>query len=731
MPKKKRPVQVDEFRLLRQQDRRRHGKRRAHHAAHHDGKTPFARPFAQDERRRQAACLVKLDVHRVVEPFESRQILGRMHTLVGADRHRPLDFAQDRILPDRQRLLDERHAATGCNAQILGKTVWPPALVRIDDQPAAGGSLGHRAQAGGIVLAAQFDLQKRPVRVGACLGCHFLGRTEGDGLRRGQCARGRTECFLDTPARAFGLQVPERAVERVARRTGRHELHQRLTVYAIRHGAAHGLDLCYHAFHGLPVAGIGHAFAAARGSLLGEGAGDHLRLGFRTAGDAEDAGYGKTLDLDGQGRSHDHLALLRPLVALCTDFTGRSSFLCTHQPLWMTLMVFGASRQAGGTAVQEKAEPARIDCTRDDGVLTCRLSGDWTTRTVGEVDGRIRELLRSEEKRLDLDLGAIRHLDTAGAWLVGRLIADQKRRGATVSVSGESSAATILLDAVMPIAEAPEAPPESRGGSWFIGLFAAVGRSVHDALNDILYGLHILGATVSGAQMKLGRKHAVNPAAIIHQIDRMGVGAIPIIVLMSAIVGAIIAQQGAFQLRYFGAEIFVVDLVGILVMRELGVLLTAIMIAGRSGSAITAEIGSMKMREEVDALTVIGLNPVGVLVFPRMVALVIALPCLTIISNFAALGGAMGISWLYSGIAPSTFIDRLRDAIDLTSIFSGLIKAPFMALIIGVIASVEGMKVGGSAESLGRQVTTSVVKAIFVVIVVDGLFAIFYAAIDF
>ena len=150
--------------------------------------------------------------------------------------------------------------------------------------------------------------------------------------------------------------------------------------------------------------------------------------------------------------------------------------------------------------------------------------------------------------------------------------------------------------------------------------------------------------------MKLGRGHAINPAAIFNQIDRMGVGAIPVVVLMSAIVGAIVAQQGAYQLNYFGADIFVVDLVGMLILRELGVLMTAIMIAGRSGSAITAEIGSMKMREEVDALKVIGLNPIGVLVFPRLVALVIALPCLTIIANFAALGGGILAAWLYSGI---------------------------------------------------------------------------------
>jgi phospholipid/cholesterol/gamma-HCH transport system permease protein len=154
-------------------------------------------------------------------------------------------------------------------------------------------------------------------------------------------------------------------------------------------------------------------------------------------------------------------------------------------------------------------------------------------------------------------------------------------------------------------------------------------------------------------------------------------------------------------------------------------------VAGRSGSAITAEIGSMKMREEVDALTVIGLNPVGVLVFPRLVALVIALPCLTVIANFAALAGAMLVAWVYSGIPPEAFIDRMRDAIAVNTVFAGLIKAPFMALIIGIIASVEGMKVGGSAESLGRQVTTSVVKAIFIVVILDGMFAMFYAAINF
>lgn len=378
------------------------------------------------------------------------------------------------------------------------------------------------------------------------------------------------------------------------------------------------------------------------------------------------------------------------------------------------------------------AEQALFDLSGDAGEVSCSLAGDWTTHTVGAVDRQFRGLeANNNVSHLRLDLAGIRYIDTAGAWLVARLIHQLEKRGTTVEVVGQSDAAQILLSAVAETADEPDLPVDESRRFNPLALFEAVGRGMYLLWYDIIYGLHILGATVGGSQLKLGGKQSINPHAIVAQIHRMGVNAIPIVVLMSAIVGAIIAQQGAFQLRYFGAEIFVVDMVGILVLRELGVLLTAIMIAGRSGSAITAEIGTMKMREEVDALTVIGLNPLGVLVFPRLVALVIALPCLTIIANFAALGGAMLVAWTYSDISPSAFIDRMRAAIDLTSVFAGLIKAPFMALIIGIIASVEGMKVGGSAESLGSRVTASVVKAIFIVIVLDGFFAIFYAAIDF
>ena len=394
-------------------------------------------------------------------------------------------------------------------------------------------------------------------------------------------------------------------------------------------------------------------------------------------------------------------------------------------------MVSEHAAQADITGDEAIDARPRIETTGSGELLVVRCSGDWLTATIARIDGELGDLERQGDVRaLTLDLSQVGRIDTAGAWVLQRFMIAMAASGAQTRVEGASAAAQTLLGAVEEAAREPE--PVSKARHWTtVAVLDAVGRGVFRLGADFMLGMHILGATVRGAQLKLGRRHAVNPAAIAAQIERMGIGAIPVILLMSSIVGGIVAQQGAFQLRYFGAEIFTVDLVGILVLRELGVLMTAIMIAGRSGSAITAEIGSMKMREEIDALTVIGLNPIGVLVFPRLVALVIALPCLTIIANFAAIGGAMLVADYYSGVSFEAFIDRLRSAIDLSTIFAGLIKAPFMALIIGVIAASEGMKVEGSAESLGRRVTSSVVKSIFVVIVVDGLFAMFYAAINF
>jgi phospholipid/cholesterol/gamma-HCH transport system permease protein len=216
---------------------------------------------------------------------------------------------------------------------------------------------------------------------------------------------------------------------------------------------------------------------------------------------------------------------------------------------------------------------------------------------------------------------------------------------------------------------------------------------------------------------------------MVHHLDRVAWQAVPIVLLITFLIGAIIAQQDIFHFRKFGADDYVVDLVGILILREIGVLLVAIMVAGRSGSSYTAELGSMKMREEIDALRTMGLDPAEVLIFPRIFALVCALPILTFLGSMSALMGGGLVAWLYGGMNPEIFIDRLREAVSIDHFEVGIIKAPFMALVIGAVACSEGLKVKGSAESLGLQTTTSVVKSIFFVIVLDGLFAIFFASI--
>ncbi len=385
----------------------------------------------------------------------------------------------------------------------------------------------------------------------------------------------------------------------------------------------------------------------------------------------------------------------------------------------------------GKTQNQVQMNAASVEHSIHDGSLSVLCLGYWNTHTVHLIDEDLRNLEQVDCSKAVLDASGVEGLDTAGAWVMERLYVNLKERGIAVEITGTKDTWHSLLLTVGQSFSQKDDSLNVPKAPLYLRVFNNIGENVVGSFHDFLLAMDILGATIRGSQMKHGRGSGISIPAVVTQIDRMGVGAVPIIVLMSFIVGAIIAQQGAFQLRLFGAEIFVVDLVGILVFRELGVLLTAIMIAGRSGSAITAEIGSMKMREETDALKVMGLNPIGVLVFPRLVALAVILPLLTVIADLAALFGACVVANLYSNISYEAFITRLNDAVYATTYFAGLIKAPFMALIIGIIASVEGLKVGGSAESLGQRVTSSVVKSIFVVIVIDGFFAIFYASINF
>jgi phospholipid/cholesterol/gamma-HCH transport system permease protein len=358
------------------------------------------------------------------------------------------------------------------------------------------------------------------------------------------------------------------------------------------------------------------------------------------------------------------------------------------------------------------------------------LSGRWTVDQAAGTEACMAELAERAEhaRRVLIDVSQIERLDTLGAWVLDRTRHELGEKGLQADFMGARPEHRILLDEVAYRGFQPTPVPRKSG---FVDFLVDVGKSVHSSGRDFVSGVAFLGELVSATGRILTHPARFRPAALVSQLEHIAFRGAPIIVLISFLVGCIVSQQGIFQLQRFGAATFVVNLIGILVLRELGVLLTSIMIAGRSGSAFTAEIGSMKMREEIDALRVMGLDPVEVLIVPRILALVIGLPILSFIADIAALLGGGVTSWIYGDISPEVFLGRLQTTINLSTFLVGLIKAPFMALVIGIIACIEGLAVEGSAESLGRHVTSSVVKAIFMVIVLDGVFAVFFAAIRF
>src|SRR5690348_11386168 len=370
-----------------------------------------------------------------------------------------------------------------------------------------------------------------------------------------------------------------------------------------------------------------------------------------------------------------------------------------------------------------------LETTADGEVLRLAGNGSWIAENAPALEAEILAITNRTDaiKRADIEMGRVRQLDTFGAWLLERLTRGLSARGCETKVTGLKEGHRALVDEVHGVKPAPSA--SRRGVHPVVETVASVGKGVASVGETLVAILNMLGALSIALLRVVARPRSFRFASMVHQLDKVGWRAVPIIVLITFLIGCIIAQQGIFYFRKFGADTYVVDMVGILVLRELGVLIVTIMVAGRSGSAYTAELGSMKMREEVDALRTMGFDPVEILILPRVVALICALPILAFLGAMAALYGGGLVCWLYGGIDPDIFLQRLKEAITLQTFEVGMIKAPFMALVIGVVACVEGMAVKGSSESLGLQTTASVVESIFLVIVFDGLFAIFFASI--
>ena len=372
------------------------------------------------------------------------------------------------------------------------------------------------------------------------------------------------------------------------------------------------------------------------------------------------------------------------------------------------------------TLLDEKAEGER---------LRLAAGGAWIAKNARSLEKQIEHAGRHNDgvKRVDIDMTGVDRLDTFGAWLLQRLVRDFSARGADTKVTGLKDDYRQLMDELS--AMKPEVKVVHTRAQSFSYALASIGENIVSVGGSLSHMVNMLGALIVALLRVVTRPRSFRFTSLVHQLDNVAWRAVPIVLLITFLIGCIIAQQGLFHFRKFGADVFVVDMVGILVLRELGVLIVCIMVAGRSGSAYTAELGSMKMREEIDALQTMGFDPVEVLILPRVLALIIGVPILTFLGSMAALYGGGLVCWLYGGIDPDIFLSRLKEAIALNTFQVGMIKAPFMALMIGLVACVEGMAVKGSAESLGRQTTASVVESIFLVIVMDGLFAIFFASI--
>jgi phospholipid/cholesterol/gamma-HCH transport system permease protein len=381
-------------------------------------------------------------------------------------------------------------------------------------------------------------------------------------------------------------------------------------------------------------------------------------------------------------------------------------------------MIKTAAAEPGFT-VESEGETRRI-----------ALSGAWTikkSRALEEAAGRLAGGAGGA-KRVAIDFSGVQRLDTAGAWLIDKARAEMAAAGATADYAAMTAEQRLLMGEAAWFPPAPDGAPKP---NLVYRLLDQLGHWAVTVWGNIYAVIAFLGELTASALRVTFNPKLARPTSMVFHLQSFALRAMPIIVTINFLVGCIVEQQGIFQLRRFGAPSYAIDLIGVLTLRELGVLLTSIMIAGRSGSAITAEIGSMKMREEIDALRVMGMSPMEVLVMPRMLALIVALPLMTFIADIAALAGGMLTAWIYADISPQAFVAQLRDAIGLNTFLVGLIKSPFMALAIGMIACIEGFRVQGSAESLGRRVTDSVVNAIFMVILVDGMFAIFFAGIHY
>ncbi len=380
---------------------------------------------------------------------------------------------------------------------------------------------------------------------------------------------------------------------------------------------------------------------------------------------------------------------------------------------------------AGGadSAADEAWASARVE----NGMLMVTLGGPWVTKHIGSKQARLAEIDARGAKRARIDASALAALDTAGAWLIHRAAKSLSEQGIAIELQGADPAAASLIETVRRF-DVP-CPPAPQAANAVVALIARIGHATIEISGQAVRLVNYLGLTVVVMLRLAVKPGRIRGTALVSHMEQSGLNALPIVGLISFLIGVVLAYQGADQLARFGAQIFTANLVSVGVLREMGILLTAIIVAGRSGSAYTAQIGTMNVNEEIDAMRTMGLDPMEVLVLPRVVALVIVLPLLTFYADIMGLLGGAVMATTVLDISFFQFARQISNSEPLWSFWVGMIKAPVFAFIIATVGTYEGFNVTRSAESVGRQTTRAVVEAIFLVIVLDALFSILFSVV--
>ena len=362
----------------------------------------------------------------------------------------------------------------------------------------------------------------------------------------------------------------------------------------------------------------------------------------------------------------------------------------------------------------------RANFTHEDrsGQQVLAFAGDLRLPDLGDLPERLNNV----EPFDAIDLSKVGRIDTVGAWIIHRLTLNN-----SATLTGANDDVTTMIDQVASSDKSVRMRPDAVNP--MARVLGEIGDAVSVAGKNLKGLLGFFGAVVIGVAHVVRHPSRFRINAVVQQFEVVGVSALAIVGLMSFLIGIVIAQQGAVQLRQFGAEIYTINLIGRITTRELGVLMTAIMVAGRSGSAFAAQIGTMKLTEEIDAMRTIGVSPVEALVLPRMMSSVLMMPLLGFYATIIAIIGGGLFCWVDLGIPPVTFIQRIREVVPMTDMYVGLVKAPVFGAIIGLSGCFQGMQVESNSEQVGLRTTSAVVQAIFLVIVLDAFFAVFFTAI--